>query len=472
MSLDTGSVSTFFASELAYKLAPNQKIAQDLSFVFGDERNGFADGYMVSAVSVGSLRVPDSMIRIYDPSSGTLPTTLGIDVLAHSAILLDVEANVLYIRPTAGWNPSLAENGRDSFDVPYFGVTLIRARDGAGWVVTRFDGTAAPTARARLHPGDQFLAVNGYPVSALTLPQVYAALDRSDRGAGAVITLRRPGGDAPIQAVVRFDQAAVVPPTPPTVTGATSPSATSVEPTVRYTLRHVAQIGRTERMSVESHLTASTRWDVVTIHTRSTSLLTFSAVDENGDITVDDRVGKGAVEVNGIAQPDNGPDADYSLTVHPDGTLSGSAAEASVICAWVMVTPIFPDRPVGVGDTWTHDYPLNAAEGRREAHAEFSVVGHEVIDGVDSLKIAMTYGEHGAAPTIQSKGFVWIEIASGESIRAEFALHNLPTGESGDPYADGVVIRERIDGSPLRASSSTAGSASDAAGTATGGPQR
>jgi hypothetical protein len=80
---------------------------------------------------------------------------------------------------------------------------------------------------------------------------------------------------------------------------------------------------------------------------------------------------------------------------------------------------IFKDEPVGVGDTWSHDYEANTALKVAAATAKFTLLALEELDGVPVAKIKMEWVEKSGSPVLKVDSTQWVEIASGDSIKSE-----------------------------------------------------
>lgn len=236
----------------------------------------------------------------------------------------------------------------------------------------------------------------------------------------------------------------------------------------KFTLVYKADAGQTVRLKGEAVLNAEIRGNKLVFDEKDVSKTTYTKVAPSGDITFEQLTEDAQVSINGRPVPpgDEKHEPD-TLTIHPDGTLAaykeGSATkdEDHVNARlYVATSPVFPKKAVGVGDKWSYDYPESADLGLKRAHADFEVVGQENVKGADTLKIQMTYAENGTGQNIAGKGTIWVEKASGDTVREECQVEGVPfpAGPDDKTTASGTMTEERVEGGPLVAS----GKASDA----------
>lgn len=121
---------------------------------------------------------------------------------------------------------------------------------------------------------------------------------------------------------------------------------------------------------------------------------------------------------------------------------------------------VFSDKAVGVGDTWSHSFPGNKDWGTEKARADFKLVAFEDVGGIKTAKIEFTYAEQDAKRSIKGTGAHWVELATGDVVKSESKLENVPFdfGSGEDIVATASAESSRTSGGML-ASAQTGGQA-------------
>lgn len=240
---------------------------------------------------------------------------------------------------------------------------------------------------------------------------------------------------------------------------AASPAPKTPEPeAAKVTLAYRAKVGQVTRSKSEGTLHFEANGAKMTLEVKETDKLTFTAVAPGGDITFERENESQEMTFNGQKMPSEAPkDTKETITLRANGTLVAyKVAEDNKeqgklsVRLHVASAPVFPQTPVGVGDTWSHEYKADADLGTEAGKADFELVAWEKIGGVDAAKIKMRFGEAGTSPAITGSGFVWVEKTSGDAVVTEYEIDNVPFG-SGEQRVvlAGKVRDERIEGSPL-----------------------
>jgi len=227
----------------------------------------------------------------------------------------------------------------------------------------------------------------------------------------------------------------------------------------KVTLVYKAQANQVVRYKAESTLTMDAGGMKMAVVQKETQKVVFTEVAANGNITMEQESESMELTVNGqnIPPPDEEKNKKTTITIRPNGVLvayklsSGESEDAKQQARlFPATTVIFSDRPVGVGDKWSHEYKADGDLGVRAARADFELLAFEKVGDTDTVKIKMTYSETEASPAPSSAGTVWIEKASGDMVTADFEVENISLGdEPNSPILSGKVHQERLSGTPL-----------------------
>jgi len=175
-----------------------------------------------------------------------------------------------------------------------------------------------------------------------------------------------------------------------------------------------------------------------TYDSSETRKITVGAISEAGDIRLDLETEPNTSQVFVNGQPSNARGGgSFSVAVKSDFSLVGYAgpraksAENLDTRLYRAITPGYPATPVGVKDTWSREFRANAILGTRGAHAEFEVLGSEVVRGVDCLKVKWAYEELEGVDPMSFKGTGWFDKASGAIVKVDGLIANLPVDAKG-----------------------------------------
>jgi hypothetical protein len=139
-------------------------------------------------------------------------------------------------------------------------------------------------------------------------------------------------------------------------------------------------------------------------------------------------------KMNGEEMPTEEDDSISSMKIMRNGSIIGMSQEPPYEDEdqeqlenrlSVALSVVFSDKPVGVGDTWAHDFPANASLKTVKARATYKVEAREDIGGAAVLKIKMDYAELEGKTPVKSSSTQWIEIASGDAIKTESETSNV-----------------------------------------------
>lgn len=230
---------------------------------------------------------------------------------------------------------------------------------------------------------------------------------------------------------------------------------TTVEAQEKIQLLYKAKVGQIMRYKSEGTLNLEAGGMKFTLELEQTEKATITEVAASGNITMEREVESEEVKLNGQKMPS--PDSDKqksTLTIAPNGTLVSykSASEQTeqtkmAVRLFQATSPVFTDKPVGVGDKWSHDYKANSEIGTVAARAEYEVLAAEKVAEADTFKIKMTYRETEGSPALSATNTVWVEKSSGDTVVAEMELENIPGPTMA--LGSGKIRQERTAGSPI-----------------------
>lgn len=225
--------------------------------------------------------------------------------------------------------------------------------------------------------------------------------------------------------------------------------------TVTLALR--AKVGQTMRYKGEGALTLEAAGQKLTMEITQTEKVNVTAVSSEGNITVETRTESYEMSVNGTKVPDESRDEVTTITVRPNRTLVAYKRDTAEpdpsnlsVRLYAATTPVLPDKPVGVGNKWSHTYKEDTDLGTRAAHADFELLALEKVQGVDTAKIRMIYKESAGSPALGASLTAWIEVSTGDTVKSETEVENVPFGDGpASALANGKMQDQRIEGNPL-----------------------
>ncbi|MCW5934888.1 MAG: zinc-dependent metalloprotease [Fimbriimonadia bacterium] len=189
-------------------------------------------------------------------------------------------------------------------------------------------------------------------------------------------------------------------------------------------------------------------------------------VSNSGEITTEQTVEEYEMSFNGQKAPENEEALKGKIitTIRPNGTRvsrevegrdeeEGEGGQEHLGQAFEI---IFPDKPVGVGDKWSHEFKENKDLKVLSGLSEYELVGFEKVSNVNCAHIKVSYK---ATDDIKltATGDAWVELSSGDMVKADMKLDNLPFGpaDSDVPPAKATITIQRTEGSPYPEDSKT-----------------
>jgi len=189
-----------------------------------------------------------------------------------------------------------------------------------------------------------------------------------------------------------------------------------------------AKVGDTARLATEGQLAIDMAGNAAQMGVREVSKVTVTAVGQDGAVTMTGQSESMEMTVNGqvVPAPVSEPStvvvkADNTLVSHSKATADGIEGRM-----FYATTPMFSDKPVAVGDSWTRQIKAQPAMGVMAGTSEFKLLAFEKVNGVDTAKLSMTYKETDAGATLTCTGTFWIDRATGEEVKSEYQVNNVP----------------------------------------------
>ncbi len=225
----------------------------------------------------------------------------------------------------------------------------------------------------------------------------------------------------------------------------------------KVTLVYKAQKGQTMRYKDEGTMNMEAGGMKLAIEMKSSKKVTIEDASASGDITFRSETEEMEVTVNGQKMP--APDdakSKVTYTIRSNGELKSFKADKEdkdqdkiAVRLLVSQSPVYSDKPVGVGDKWSQEIKDNDDLGIKAAKADYEVLGMEKSKGVDTVKIKMTFKENAGAAPLSVVSTLWVEKTSGDVLVADQEIENLKFGGEDGPAMSGKSHGERTEGSPL-----------------------
>ena len=212
-------------------------------------------------------------------------------------------------------------------------------------------------------------------------------------------------------------------------------------PQEKVQLQRRAKVGDVSRHAMEGSMTMNVNGQQITIDMQGTEKITVKAVAPDGAITMEGQTESMTITMNGNAMP--APPLDAStLVIKPDGSLvsfkSSSSGDGTEVRLHAAMSPLFPEQPLAVGEAWTREIAADAARGVPAARAELKLIALEKVGATDTAKVTMKYAETGGAG-VTSIVTAWIDRATGEQVKVEGEVQNLPMTGMGTVH---MILRQ------------------------------
>lgn len=169
-----------------------------------------------------------------------------------------------------------------------------------------------------------------------------------------------------------------------------------------------------------------------------------TAVDPTGNFTV--QADQSQLDVKLGDQPIPAPEqSSPEVSVYaPNGDIveiKGNDVQPAFYRMATLSVFLAPDKPVAVGDTWSHDFPADPKTGRVAAHGDFKVLGEEKVGAVDTLKVQATIKETGADGASTDCTY-WINKTDGTTVKMDGKWSNVPIPGSPVPITGTVTLAQ------------------------------
>lgn len=155
-------------------LGPNQKTVQTISFGVAKESKNLVT--RLEGLQLGEFNLKDVTASTFLDEEGAGASTdiaggIGTEVLRRFKVIFDLPEQVMVLEPNGRFN--------ESFEEDMSGLVLDAAGPKSRALKVVYVINDSPAARAGLRTGDWLTAIDGKPVSAYTLEQVYRLFKRA-----------------------------------------------------------------------------------------------------------------------------------------------------------------------------------------------------------------------------------------------------------------------------------------------------
>ena len=196
------------------------------------------------------------------------------------------------------------------------------------------------------------------------------------------------------------------------------------------TLQRTPKVGDVAKYAVTVNV--DTQEGRVTINMLDTR--TVTDVQSNGDYT-EEANDTGGSRVMG-AQKLAVPDAKITTSYHANGQafkITGDGVDAKAYRIEALNDFYSPGKSVKPGEKWTFVSKADPTVGTRNVTMNYTVEAEEKVGTHDTYRISYTGTEDGDSPGSVS-GKVWVDVASGEIVKADLALKSAPIPQADAPY--------------------------------------
>lgn len=208
-----------------------------------------------------------------------------------------------------------------------------------------------------------------------------------------------------------------------------------------FSLKRSAKVGDTQKYKIE----VKADFGGQMIEFSATSVEKVVKVEADGALHVESSQAEAKVKFgdNEMEVPDQEA---TTMIYNADGLIreiKGEESDASSYrLAIASLTPT-PEKPVKVGDKWTHTYKADSKTGAVAAKAAFEVLATEKWKSFDTLKMKITFEETEGDEKMTAVSTVWLDVKDFTVVRAESELKKAPLPGAPEPV-DMTVKLERI----------------------------
>ena len=192
-----------------------------------------------------------------------------------------------------------------------------------------------------------------------------------------------------------------------------------------------AKVGDAARATTEAVFAINAAGRQATLQMKATERTTVTEIASDGRVTMSVDTESIEMSIDGNALPPPPKSPPNTLVIRSDRTLVSLVAPSTAPTSegfetrmYNATTVVFPDKPIGVGDTWKREVKPDAALAIRAATASHTVVAFEKLGSANAVKISMSFHET-AAEGIKVDGDFWIDLATGEDLKSEIEFRNV-----------------------------------------------
>lgn len=227
--------------------------------------------------------------------------------------------------------------------------------------------------------------------------------------------------------------------------------------TEKVKLVYKATAGSVGRYKTDATITLEAAGMKISLESKETEKITFTAVSATGEITAERETEARETTVNGMKIPEEASKTKTTLVIRPNGTLVSFAStdddKESLqlnVRLFPSTNPVFPDREVGVGDKWSHEFKGDTSTGARDGKADYELLAFEKHKDIEVARIKLAYKESEGSPALGSTGTLLVEKSTGDTVVGDFQVENVPfPGPGGMPLqAQAKIHQERDSGGP------------------------
>ncbi len=218
-------------------------------------------------------------------------------------------------------------------------------------------------------------------------------------------------------------------------------------------LQRRGTVGESSRYEGQANLALGGGGLEINVVIKQKTKLTVKEVNDYGFLTLESELEEMNVSFNGQEFPtEEAAGSKTVLYVDPTGltTVLETDMEAEDDSGMTQRISqasqvIFSSDPVGPGDKWSHSYPGDKEALLPKAKVEFTFEDFETVSGVRAARLAMNYVEDQSG-ALKGTGKVWIDVASGETIKTDLSLSGSINLEGMESKGDIKITDKRVSG--------------------------
>ncbi len=222
-----------------------------------------------------------------------------------------------------------------------------------------------------------------------------------------------------------------------------------------------ADAGATARYQSSDKIVLDIAGQKLTIDSTDVIAVKFKSIGKDGTVVLEKKTESSKTSFNGEAMPPDEAATKITRTetLLSDGRLSTYESDDANPDTenkdlnqrlFSATSAVFSPNPVGVGESWTIDLAENTKYGIHPAKSTFTLLGLEEVGGVKCAKIKQVFAENGSGQVLSSTCTHWVEITSGDTVKSESKLTNIPFKNGAESaLGTGEGTESRISGSPL-----------------------